>query len=97
MTLSANGHFFAVSTTNGVLGLINIKSSPPQLSLVLEESNYIPHILKFSHDSCSQLLALDANGVLKSYLLNGNPASKLSNLSWLVYFSEENGIIIVSL
>ena len=84
LTTSLNGNFLAVSTTQGVIGVLNLRQSPPQLFLVMENPGYSPHILRFSHDSSSQLITLDVNGILKTYLLNGNPLAKPAALSWLV-------------
>jgi len=84
MVISSNGKLLAVSTTNGAIGIINLTLSPPQLSYVIEDSHFSPHILRFSDDSGSQLVALDQNGVLKTFLISGNPSAKNAPISWLV-------------
>mmetsp|Transcript_11576 Transcript_11576/g.10070 ORF Transcript_11576/g.10070 Transcript_11576/m.10070 type:complete len:239 (-) Transcript_11576:1559-2275(-) len=67
--ISNNGHLMAVSTTNGIIGVVNLKKSPAELQLYTENSKFVPFLIKFSHDSSSQLLCLDAFGVLKVFLL----------------------------
>src|SRR5689334_19002826 len=64
MALSSNGSLLAISTTNGIIGVISVRSTPPQLCFVIEDANYFPHILKFSQDSGSQLITLDLTGRL---------------------------------
>jgi len=86
MVISSHGKLLAVSTTNGIIGIINLTLSPPQLCYVIEDAHYSPHILKFSDDAASQLIALDQNGLLKIYLLTGNPTAKHGQISWLVNY-----------
>ena len=88
MVISPNGHLLAVATTNGLIGVINVKLETPQLVFIYEESSFLPHKMAFSHDSSSQLVGLDSNGLVKTYLLYGNPTAKLNPLNWLVIFEK---------
>ncbi len=93
MAISPNGHLLGVATTNGIIGVVNLKLETPQLVFVYEESNFLPHKLVFSHDSSSQLVGLDSNGFVKTYLLYGNPSAKMNPINWLVRHFP--GVIII--